>query len=233
MTQSLMALQTWLNARGATPKLVADGKPGPKTRAAIITTFANRSAPAITHAELANYALRLGGTVRQIKAVAKVESAGGGFDDDGLLKCLWERHYLWRRVKFAVPFLSDPKPGGYTMDADGDGICDSWEKLADAAMRWPALAFECASFGKFQVMGAHWKSLGYRSAIDMVWQMSRTEAAHYEVLVRYIEANSLIRAFQALSDDPADCLPLALGYNGPGQRGYHQRLAAAFQEQRA
>src|SRR5690606_38594911 len=133
----------------------------------------------------------------QIKAVAKVESAGGGWDNAGLLKCLWERHYLWRRVKVAVPLLSNPSPGGYTIDADRDGINDSWEKLADATLRFGAgPSFECASFGKFQIMGAHWKALGYPTVLDFVWALSRSEAAHYDAFARYIEVNGLAPALR-------------------------------------
>lgn len=229
MNTKIAALQNWLNARGASPKLVADGEPSAATRKAIIEVFRNTDAPAITHPEINTLAKRLECSTRQIATVATVEAAGGGWDETGLLKCLWERHYMWRRVRFAVPFLSDPKPGGYSFDADHDGINDSWEKLADASLQWGAgLAFECASFGKFQVMGAHWKALGYRSAIDMVWQMSQSEAAHYEVLARYIEVNGLKLALQAISTNSRDCLPFARGYNGAGQQGYDSRLARAY-----
>ena len=221
------ALQAWLNSKGA--DLVVDGKGGPATRAAIIETFRNLSAPAASVGEKRMIADRLGGTLRQINAVSKVESRGGGWDDKGLLKCLWERHWLWRRVRIAVPFLSDPKAGGYTTDADKDGINDSWEKLADAACRWGTIAFECASFGKFQIMGGHWKALGYASVLDFVWLLSRTEAAHYEALARFIEVNGLKPAFRAISSSPFTCRPFAKGYNGSGYAkfSYDEKLAAA------
>lgn len=225
----IAAMQYWLNSKGATPKLVVDGKPGPATRRAVIETFRNTSAACVTPGEKAMFADRLGVTVRQLDAVAKVESAGGGWDNAGLLKCLWERHYLWRRVKLAVPFLSDPKPGGYTIDADGDGINDSWEKLADASLRFGfGIAAECASFSKFQIMGAWWQKLGYPSVGHFVWELSRSEAAHYDALCRYVEVNGLIPAMRAISDNPMHCLPFARGYNGKGQKGYDQRLADAF-----
>ena len=227
MSERILNLQSWLNAHGA--RLLLDGAWGPATRAAVIDTFRNRAAPAATGDDIRAIALDLGCTERQIKAIAKVESNGGGWDDAGLLKCLWERHWLWRRVKLAVPFLSDPTAGGYTIDADLDGINDSWEKLADAAGRFGfAVAAECASFGKFQIMGAHWKALGYRSVADFIWQLSRSEAAHYEAFGRFIRANGLIGALRQVSGNPADCLAFARGYNGKGQRGYDARIAAAF-----
>ncbi len=224
-----MNLQTFLNGKGAA--LVVDGKFGPMTRDAVIEVFRNRNAPAATAADIRQIAIDLGCTERQIKAVAKVESAGGGWDDKGLLKCLWERHYLWRRVKLAVPFLSNPSPGGYTIDADKDGICDSWEKLADATGLFGFnTAAECASFGKFQIMGAHWKALGYLSVSDFIWQLSRSEAAHYDAFGRFIRANNLIGALRAVDGDPASCTPIARGYNGKGQKGYDHRIAAAYRD---
>lgn len=227
--ERIAALQTWINAKGHTPPLTVDGRSGPATRQATIEIFRNTAAPPVTGAELTMFADRIGLTSRQLATIGRVESGGMGWDSAGLLACLWERHYLWRRIQFAVPLLSDPKPGGYTVDADHDGVNDSWEKLADAAMLVGfGIAAECASFGKFQIMGAWWKKLGYPSVADFIWTLSRSEAAHYDALCRYIEVNGLIAAARAISDDPADCLAFARGYNGKGQQGYDRRLADSF-----
>ena len=219
-------LQIWLNAKGA--NLAVDGKGGPATRAAILSVFRNTKAPAVTKGQLEVFAMRLGGTVKQIAAVAMVESAGGGFDDAGRPKVLYERHYAWRRLRVLIPLLSNPSPGGYTIDADRDGINDSWEKVADMACRNPDVAFESASWGKFQVMGAWAVKLGYPNAIEFAWSMVVSEAGHYEALVRYIERFGLIPAFRQLSANPAACTLFARGYNGPKQQGYDQRLARAM-----
>ena len=225
---NLRDLQLWLNLKGA--GLVVDGRPGPATRSAILNVFVNRDAPAVTPADINLIAARLGGTSRQVAAVAKVESAGGGWDDAGRLKCLYERHYFWRRIQVQIPFLSNPTPGGYTVDADRDGVNDSWEKVADAAMRSPTAAFESASWGKFQIMGAHAKSLGYANTIEFVWALTRSEYAHYEALAKFIEVNGLTKAFRALSTDPETCRAFAKGYNGGGyaKGNYHGKLAAAM-----
>lgn len=225
---TLADFQNWLNAHGAS--LVVDGKPGPRTRAAILNVFLNQNARAVTPTDIAMIAVRLGGTARQVAAVATVESAGGGWDDAGRLKCLYERHYFWKRMQIKIPLLSDPTPGGYTIDADHDGVNDSWEKVADAAMRDPLAAFESASWGRFQCMGAWATKLGYANAIEFVWALTRTEAAHYEALARYIEVNGLKPAFQALSTNPETCRALARGYNGPAyaKGNYHVKLAAAM-----
>lgn len=226
--KSLATFQSWLNEHGAA--IAVDGKAGPKTRAAILSVFANRRAPAATEHEVRGFAWRLGGSYQQLRAVARVESAGSGFDDAGRPKALFERHYAWKRLRVKIPLLSDPVPGGYTIDADRDGINDSWEKIADLAMRNPGVAFESASFGKFQIMGAWAERLGYAGAVHFAWALTRSEAEHYEALCRYIERFGLKAAFQALSTDPETCRAFAAGYNGPAYaRGrYHEKLAEAM-----
>lgn len=230
MNPKLAALQTWINAKGHKPQLAVTGEDNPETRAAFMAIFANRKAPAVTTDEIAAFAKRLGGTVQQMQAVAKVESAGGGFLDTGQPKILWERHHFWKRLQLNMPLISNPKPGGYTLDANRNGINDSWEKLTEAAMRAPAWAIECCSWGKFQVMGFWWEKLGYASPIDFAWSMRESEAGHYEALVRYIQFNKLAGAFRALSTDPETCRAFAAGYNGIGYRkfDYHNKLARAM-----
>lgn len=222
-------LQMWIVDRGGNIRI--DGQFGPKTCAALIGCFNRTDAPAITDLQLRVLASRLGCTIRQIKAVAAVESSGGGWDNTGQLKCLYERHYAWRRIQLKVPLLSDPKPGGYTLDSDRDGVNDSWEKIADATARWgDQVAFECASFGKFQIMGAWWKKLKYQSAIEFAYGMAREEFAHYEAFARYIAVFGLSRALQAVDGNAENCRAIAKGYNGSAyaKHNYHGRIAAAY-----
>lgn len=227
MSERILNLQRWLRAHGS--GLTVDGFWGKYTRSAVIETFRNRKATAITEDEIKALANRHQFDLRAMKAVAKVESGGGGWDNAGLLKCLYERHYLFRRIGKAFGVLSSPTGGGYTIDANGDGVNDSWEKLADATgMFGFNVAFECASFGKFQIMGAHWKALGYPSVAEFVWGMSRSEAAHYEAFCRFVVVNGLTDALNACDGDPANCLAFARGYNGKAQKGYDARIARAW-----
>ena len=230
MNTKLAALQTWINAKGHKPQLAVTGTDTPETRAAFMGIFANRKAPAVTQDEIAGFAHRLGGSVKQMMAVSKVESGGGGFLDSGHPKILWERHHFWKRLQLNLPLISNPKPGGYTLDANANSINDSWEKLTEAAMHAPAWAIESCSWGKFQVMGFWWQKLGYDSAADFAWSMRESEAGHYEALVRYIQFNKLAEAFRALSTDPETCRAFAAGYNGGGYRkfDYHNKLARAM-----
>jgi len=227
MSDRILNLQHWLNNHGVS--LAEDGRWGKQTRNGVIEAFRNTKADAITQDEIKALANRHDFNLRAMKAVAKVESAGSGWDRSGLLACLYERHYLFRRIGKAFGVLSSPTGGGYNVDANKDGVNDSWEKLADATGLFGFnVAFECASFGKFQIMGAHWKALGYPSVAEFVWGMSRSEAAHYEAFCRFVVVNGLTDALNACDGNPANCLAFARGYNGKGQKGYDQRIAAAW-----
>lgn len=221
-------LQTWLNSRGATPKLVVDGRGGPATRAAVFQVFRNTAAPKAGTAEIQAICDRLGCTLRQMMAVARVESREG-WDRAGLLTCLYERHYMWRFYQKKIPLLSDPAAGGYTVDVDHDSINDSWEKVADAACIVGAKAFEFASWGKFQIMGAWADELGWPSVLDFVYDMTRSESAHFKAFARYVEMAGLKPALRKIDDRAENAVAFASGYNGKGFRkfAYHVKIASA------
>lgn len=236
MSARIRNLQNWIVAHGI--PLAVDGRWGLQTRNAVIEVFRNRWAPAATPWEINDIAVKYGFDRRAMMAVAYVESGASGWDDKGLLKCLWERHLLFRQVRITSnwkdvlgAFLSYGKMGGYTTDADGDGFNDSWEKLADATGLWGLdVAGKCASFGKFQILGLHWKVLGYKSVADFIWQLSRSEANHYEAFARFIKANRLHGALAKVDGNPENCRAFARAYNGPryADGNYHGKIAAAW-----
>lgn len=236
---NLKQLQQWLNDKGANPKLVCDGIGGPKTRNALIQVFTNKNAAAVTADHISKLAKKLGDTTdKRINAVAKVESSGSAYANDGLVKILYERHYFYKFVKRVIyfpnsndQFLSNPQYGGYTIDFNKNNINDSWEKLAYAACIDPDGAFQSISIGKFQVMGSHYKHLGYSHPIDMLWDASRNENSHYDMLVGYIlNVANLKAAFLKLSTNAETCRAFAKGYNGSKyqQYDYHNKLAKAM-----
>lgn len=215
-------LQQWLCAHGQ--MVVVDGVCGPQTRAAIIAAFTNTCAEAITDAEISTLATRLGCSPKQLRAVAKVESGGSAYDRRGSPKILFERHLFHRYTggRFGLSPFNQPQSGGYNED--------SWDKLTRAACLDVGSAFAAASWGKFQVLGIHWDVLGYPSALELAYSTVIGEAAHYELLARYIEANSLKPAIAALSTHPADNVAFARKYNGPAFKkfAYDDKLAAAM-----
>lgn len=214
--------QRWLNQHGAS--IAEDGIIGPASRAAVSAVFSNLSAPAITDAELTEMASRLGCSLKQLRAVATVESGGSGFDKQGRPKILFERHYFHRLTngEWSTTSFSNPKGGGYAED--------SWAKLAAACAKDPWAAFQSCSWGKFQIMGSHWRTLGYLSPLSMAWMMRQDEYGHYDALVRFIEANGLRDEMARLSSNPDHCRAFARAYNGPQYErfSYHEKLARAM-----
>lgn len=202
----------------------ADGQWGPASRAALLAFFVNTAAPAISVVEIEAFAERLGCTVRQIAAVAAVESSGGGFDRNGRPKILFERHHFHRLTagKWSPTIYSLPNGGGYDID--------SWTKLAAACGKDPDAAFASCSWGKFQVMGGHWHALEYASPFELAASCRAGEVAHYELLARYIEDFGLVDELRAISPRADDCRAFAKAYNGPRYEAfdYHNRIARAM-----
>ncbi|TDW65336.1 uncharacterized protein DUF3380 [Novosphingobium sp. PhB55] len=204
--------------------VTADGIFGPISREALRSRFTNAHAPAVTAGEIAAFAARLGCTVKQLEAVAQVESSGGGYDRNGRPKILFERHLFHRQTggKWSVASFSNLSAGGYSED--------SWDKLGLACGKDPDAAFSSCSWGKFQVLGKWWKEFGFLGPYELAFSTVESEAAHYELLARYIEVFGLSGALRTLSTDPETCRAFAKGYNGPAYAagGYHTKLAAAM-----
>lgn len=175
-------------------------------------------------------AAALGVPVAAIRAVTDVESKGSGFHDDGRPLILFERHIMRRQLKAIgknvddleakFPIVVNSKSGGYK------GGKAEHDRLGIAASIHRQCALESCSWGLFQIMGFHWKLLGYASVQEFVNAMYRDEAAHLDAFVRFIKANPhLHKALKA-----QDWTALARGYNGPAfaVNKYDVKLAAAF-----
>jgi len=205
--------------------VTADGRWGSKSRQALLRAFTSARVGAIKAAEESAFARRLGVSLGQLRAVARVESAGGGFDRRGRPTMLYERHKFHRHTggKWSVCSFSNGVVGGYKES--------SWDKLLGALGTGEVdAAFMSCSWGKFQVLGEWWDELGYASPYALARSALDGEAAHYELLCRYLEFSGLARAMAKISADPESCRAFAKGYNGPGYRdyAYHQKLAAAM-----
>lgn len=238
---NIKQLQQWLNNKIKQeglklPLLNEDGLSGPATRNAIYSVFSCKNAKAATEEDILRVAKMLGDTnTRRLKAIAKVESNGSGWDSTGLPKILYERHYFYRHVKRVIffpgskdPFLSNKQWGGYTQDFNKNNINDSWEKLAHAVSYNVIGAFASVSASKFQIMTSYYKELGYNNPLDLLFDISRDEAVHYELLAKYILNIAKSKSsFLKLSANPEDNRSFARSYNGPAYASnkYHIKLA--------
>lgn len=198
---------------------------GNKSRDALLATFTNPKAPAISSADETKFAKRLKVSLKQLRAVAKVESSGGGYDNKGRPKILYERHKFHKYTGgvWSIATFSNPVGGGYSES--------SWDKLLGAIVTGAVdAAFMACSWGKFQVLGEYWDDFGFSSPFEFAHSNVANEAAHYEILCHYIEHNKLQDEMAMLSTDPETCRAFAKAYNGKNyaKLGYHTKLAKAM-----
>lgn len=208
-------------AVGARP----DGIWGQKSRDALLMTFTNIAAPALTQSDIKGFAKRLGVSVKQLQAVAYVEASGKGFDKKGRPKILFERHKFHKYTGgvWSTSSFSNPVGGGYSES--------SWDKLLGAIVTGAVdAAFMACSWGKFQVLGEWWDEFGFASPFALAHSTVASEAKHYELLIAYVEHTGLQDEMAMISTDPETCRAFAKGYNGAtyAKLGYHTKIAAAM-----
>lgn len=211
--------------------MLAPRKDKPMTpREAFLGRYVNKRANAITPADITVAASTLGVTAAHIRMIRTVESGGKSFDDAGRPVILFEPHIFHRRTggKFSPSSFSYAAWGGKPYPKSFDG---RWAQMADAAEHDETAALESASWGLFQIMGFHWKALGYASVQDFAAAMTESEGNHLDAVVRFIRANGLIGALaRCKAGDPASCIDFARGYNGGGfaKNRYHIKMAEAL-----
>lgn len=173
----------------------------------------------------------LGVPVASVKAVAEVESAGSGFLADGRVKVQYEPHIMYRRLKEhfgqaradrelkAHPDLVAIKSGSYqSLDKEDKDM----GRAADIIDRTSAL--ESASWGAFQIMGYHWKTIGYPT-LQKFLNDQYSARGQLMSFVKFIQSDSrLLRALRQ-----KDWTTFARIYNGPAfeKNKYHTKLAQA------
>ena len=170
----------------------------------------------------------LGCSVETIKAFAKVESRGKGFNDDGTPVILFERHIFNRLLKKKGLSCDDKSicatnAGGYV------GGKAEHSRLAKAVLVDRESALQSASWGAFQVMAFNWKACGYESLQSFINAAYRSESDHLDMFVGFIKSNS--KLLQAIRNK--DWATAARIYNGPGYKknNYDVKLAQAYSEE--
>ena len=213
--------------------LVADGKVGDKTRAALLDQNISKL---LKDSDYTAAAVRLKVSELAIRVFGAVEGRGVGFLKNGKPKILFERHrmYAYLRLKkgsvfankMAVerPNIVNKKSGGY------QGNEAEYVRLELAKQIDVECALMSASWGQFQIMGENWKELGYTSAQDFVDQQFASESYQLEAFIRFIEWKTgiiddkkvaLIDALRAENWDAVFTL-----YNGPNYKklGYQAKF---------
>lgn len=135
--------------------------------------------------------------VPAIKAVCDVESEGQGFIPSGLMVLRFEGHEFRKRTKGKFdkqyPTLSHP----YMEDCPyNKGTRPDWVRLEEARRLAGDVAFECASYGMFQIMGYHYDLLGYDSAWAMMIDFNKSEANQLKGFCQFVIGTGLAPALR-------------------------------------
>ena len=178
-----------------------------------------------------------------VKAVTDVESNGKGYLRDGRPVILFEGHVFWKQLQERG---IDPKR--FSANRHRNILYKSWTKehymgkkgeytrLEKAAgmSDLPGVhdaAYCAASWGAFQIMGYHYKKLGYESVDQFASEMYGHEREHLKAFGRFI---SLKKSSGKLLIDwlrEKNWDQFALGYNGSGYKKnkYHTKLEKSYQ----
>jgi hypothetical protein len=205
--------------------LVVDGIVGTKTWARLnekenhLVAFSDKL---LSERDLIDFASLYEIELAAVKAVNEVESRGRGFLIDGRPKILFEGHVFWQQLeKRNIPpatFVNEEtknvlyKKWTRSYYLGGAGEYDRLEKATAISSdpEFKEAAFSSASWGAFQIMGYHFKRLGYPSVDEFVSKMYEHEREHLGAFGKYIDVNHLVRHLKS-----KNWASFARGYNGP------------------
>lgn len=189
-------------------------------------------AAAITDNDMAALARDLGCHPATLESIAKVESAGFGWFDDGRIKILPEPHkfddYLptsrraeARRLGLATTSYSATKASGHykRMTAKAG---PRYEFLARMIAFDERAAYMAISVGTYQIMGFNHEACGYPTAKAMFEAFVESEANQLRAFGRFLSDKGLRGALAREDFDEVE-----LKYNGGGLGGaYAKRMRA-------
>lgn len=173
---------------------------------------------------------RLNVDTAALLAVADVESAGVSEWTVGSAKrppIRFEGHYFYKRLKgdklkaAVAAGLASPKVGGVKNPGSYGARYALLERAAKIDRK---AAYESTSWGLGQVMGAHWKKLGYGS-VDAMVETANTVDGQIEIMSRYIQKFGLVDELQTKG-----WKSFASQYNGPAYKKnrYDTKMADAY-----
>lgn len=187
----------------------------------------------LTLAQIQTCADSIGVERAALQAVISVETSGSGFYSDGKPVILFEPHIFYRlltqkgltktrdtvmqnRPDLCYPKWGSRKYGSSSIQPD---------RLNAASQYHRESALEACSWGLGQIMGYHWRNLGYPSLQAFVNAMYRDEASQLDAMCRFIKTNKLVDELQR-----HDWATFAYRYNGAGYKTnqYDKKLADAY-----
>lgn len=183
-------------------------------------------------------ACSLGVEEAAVRAVAQVESVQAGYQKDGRLTILFERHWFYPKLKEALkrkttqehvlsvlgvsmPESSDRAAKILALVAQREpDLCNpvsggyttgqEWDRLSRAAAYDTEAAYSAASYGSFQIMGFNHVQCGYNTAVSMMVDFAASETVQFQGFVNFIKNDpDLLSALKA-----KDWAKFAFNYNG-------------------
>jgi hypothetical protein len=227
--------------------LIVDGKVGPKTWSKLIEKeqqLISFNDKFLSEQDLIDFADNNNLELATVKAVNEVESRGKGFLIHGRPVILFEGHVFWRELK-----KRGLDPNDFLAERYENVLYEKWtrkyylggakeytrlEKAAGMS-DLPAVhdaAYSSASWGAFQIMGFHYKKLGYASVDHFVSEMYEHEREHLNAFGKFIRINSF--GGKQLIDwlKEQNWAKFAHGYNGSGYKKnkYDIKLQQAYEK---
>lgn len=189
----------------------------------------------ITPQQISDAAKLIDVPVAALKAVMQVECKGSGFNSDGTPVILFERHVFRKRLianhggnTYIVDQAMKARPDLCNKTAGGYGLSSIQHQRLNAAAQYDRTsALESASWGLGQVMGYHWKDLGYKSLQAFINAMYKDEASQLDAMCKFIKTNGLDKYLRNL-----DWAGFAFRYNGENYESnqYDKKLDAAYKK---
>ena len=169
----------------------------------------------------------IGCEVAVIKAVAKIESNGSGFNADGAPKTLFEGH--WFHKLTGGKYSNDPKYQSisykkWTRKWYGNQTVEK-QRLDLAGTLDRDAALQAASWGAFQIMGFNYKLCGFKTVQEFINAMYKGEGTQLLAFIGFVKSKKLD---DELRDK--DWARFAYYYNGSGYavNKYDEKMEAAY-----
>jgi N-acetylmuramidase len=189
--------------------------------------------------DLPRVAMHIGAGEDEVHMLIEVETLGSGFDKSGRPIMLFEPHVFHRNLA-GMERQSAVNAGlAYAKWGARPYPRDSYPRLLQAMKINEKEALKSCSWGMGQIMGGHYKMLGYETVQEMVAAFADDEDNHLEGMIAFIKASGIDDELRVLAHkkgptQPEDCAVIARVYNGAGYRvnRYHIKMATAHNKWR-
>ncbi len=176
-------------------------------------------------------------------AVLAIESGGTGMTEHGPV-IRFENHQFWDHWgkrdpdRFRQHFQYSGskrwqghkwRDGGDWATCHRDGQRGEWKVLSFARKLDENAAIQSCSIGLAQIMGFHYRRMGYDSPRQMLDAYARSEADQIVGFFDFVATSSGDRLLEAIRDK--DWYTFAKGYNGKGKyKDYGDKMRAAYRQ---